>query len=64
MKKPLYETAEEHYGETVPRPFWSWNDKLEKSQLLEQIDAMHRAKIGGFFMHARGGLETEYLSDE
>ena len=45
-------------------PFWSWNDKLECSVLREQIRQMHAAGIGGFFMHARGGLQTEYLSEE
>ena len=45
-------------------PFWSWNDKLKESELRRQIRNMHDMKINGFFMHARGGLETEYLSDE
>ncbi len=45
-------------------PFWSWNDKLEPEELKRQIKNMHDLKIAGFFMHARGGLETEYLSDE
>jgi hypothetical protein len=45
-------------------PFWSWNDKLDCGVLREQIRQMHAAGIGGFFMHARGGLQTEYLSEE
>ena len=45
-------------------PFWSWNDRLEEAELRRQIRNMHDMKINGFFMHARGGLETEYLSDE
>ena len=47
-----------------PRPFWSWNDDLKKEELLRQIDQMKEKGIGGFFMHARGGLKTEYLSKE
>jgi len=47
-----------------PVPFWSWNDKLEPDELRRQIGAMQDAGMGGFFMHARGGLETEYLSEE
>ena len=47
-----------------PVPFWSWNDKLEPEELRHQIREMHKAGIGGFFMHARGGLQTVYLSDE
>ncbi|MBQ7983437.1 MAG: hypothetical protein IJ302_07700 [Clostridia bacterium] len=45
-------------------PFWSWNDKLEEGELRRQIRVMHDLGMNGFFMHARGGLETEYLSDE
>ena len=47
-----------------PIPFWSWNDELHQEELCHQIDWMYKNKIGGFFMHARGGLKTEYLSDE
>lgn len=47
-----------------PIPFWSWNDKLSKDRLCEQIEWMHAQGIGGFFMHARGGLITEYLGEE
>ena len=39
-------------------PFWSWNDKLEKDKLLSQIEWMKENGMGGFFMHARGGLRT------
>lgn len=45
-------------------PFWSWNDKLDPSELRRQINVMHNLGMKGFFMHARGGLDTEYLSDE
>lgn len=47
-----------------PAPFWSWNDKLEPNELRRQIREMKKAGIGGFFMHARGGLQTAYLSKE
>lgn len=45
-------------------PFWSWNDKLEPEMLKWQIREMDKAGLGGYFMHARGGLKTEYLSKE
>jgi len=45
-------------------PFWSWNDKLEEKELRRQINNMHELNANGFFMHARGGLETEYMSEE
>lgn len=45
-------------------PFWSWNCKLEKDELLCQIDCLREMGFGGFNMHARSGLDTEYLGDE
>ncbi|MBQ9387248.1 MAG: hypothetical protein IJU01_01135 [Lachnospiraceae bacterium] len=47
-----------------PVPFWSWNEKLSVDETREQIRQMNEAGLGGYFMHARGGLQTEYLSDE
>lgn len=47
-----------------PIPFWSWNEKLETDETIRQVRLMNDAGIGGFFMHARGGLQTEYMSDE
>lgn len=47
-----------------PIPFWSWNDRLEPEELERQIQWMAREGFGGYFMHARSGLETEYLSQE
>ena len=46
------------------KPFWSWNGKLEKEELLRQVHVMKEMGFGGFFMHSRTGLETEYLGDE
>ena len=45
-------------------PFWSWNDRLHPDELRRQIRNMHDMEMKGFFMHARGGLETEYLSED
>lgn len=45
-------------------PFWSWNDELDEEKLCEQIEWMSKNGIGGFFMHARGGLTTKYLGDK
>lgn len=47
-----------------PVPFWSWNDRLQPAHLQQQVRDMKQAGMGGFFMHARGGLETEYMSEE
>lgn len=46
------------------KPFWSWNGKLEEKELLRQADIIKEMGFGGFFMHSRTGLETEYLGKE
>ncbi|NLF39216.1 hypothetical protein GX586_07210 [bacterium] len=46
------------------KPFWAWNGKLEKAELLRQLGVLKDMGMGGVFMHARVGLETPYLSKE
>ena len=46
------------------KPFWSWNGELEKGELLRQMDVMEQMGFGGFFMHSRSGLITEYMGDQ
>lgn len=60
IKKKLLDVPAEY----KPAPFWSWNDKLDPQELKRQIQWMLSMGIGGFFMHARGGLKTSYMSDE
>ncbi len=45
-------------------PFWSLNDKLEGLELSRQIGLMDDGWFGGFFLHAREGLVTPYMSEE
>lgn len=45
-------------------PFWSWNDKLDPDELRRQIHLMKQSGVGGYFMHARSGLKTDYLSPD
>ncbi len=47
-----------------PVPFWSWNEKLNVEESLRQTALMDEVGIGGYFMHARGGLQTEYMGEE
>ena len=47
-----------------PIPFWSWNNELDEKALVEQIDEMKKVGIGGFIIHARTGLRTEYLGEK
>lgn len=51
-------------GKNTIKPFWSWNDRLEKEELVKQIELMKESGIEGFFMHARGGLKTEYMGED
>jgi hypothetical protein len=46
------------------RPFWSWNGKLSGAELHRQARLMKQMGFGGYFMHSRVGLATEYLGDE
>lgn len=45
-------------------PFWSWNGKLEENELRRQIRIFREMGFGGFFIHARTGLATDYLGKE
>ncbi len=60
----IMEKLTEHRKKYRPVPFWSWNDRLDIEELKKQIRWMREAGMGGFFMHARSGLQTEYLSEE
>ena len=46
------------------KPFWAWNGDLREDELKRQIDALEDMGFGGYFMHSRVGLVTEYLGDE
>lgn len=46
------------------KPFWSWNGKLDKDELIRQVGVFKEMGFGGYFMHSRICLDTEYLGDE
>lgn len=46
------------------KPFWAWNGELEEGELLRQMRVLKQMGFGGFFMHSRTGLKTEYLGQE
>lgn len=48
-------------AEFRPVPFWGLNDDLADETLRDQVREMKDKGWGGFFMHARYGLETPYL---
>ena len=61
LSRSLFENPTAEYRCT---PFWAWNGPLDQDQLCRQIEHMKQMGMGGFHMHPRTGLDTEYLSDE
>ncbi|MCY1721984.1 hypothetical protein OU798_16640 [Prolixibacteraceae bacterium Z1-6] len=45
-------------------PFYSINDSLEENEIKNQIHGFKQAGFGGFYLHSRLGLITEFLSDD
>ena len=60
LEKEFASPSSRYRGKT----FWAWNGELEEGELRRQIRVMQRMGFGGFFMHARVGLATPYLSSE
>ena len=60
-RQELFENPTREYR---GKPFWSWNGKLEEAELCRQVDVFKEMGFGGYFMHSRTGLETEYLGEE
>lgn len=63
-KKELISVFTAPGAEYRGKPFWSWNGELEEKELQRQVDVMKEMGLGGYFMHSRAGLITEYLGDE
>lgn len=61
LNKELFQNPTSEYRGA---PFWSWNTKLEKDQLFRQIAHFKEMGFGGFHIHSRTGLATQYLGDE
>ena len=45
-------------------PFWAWNAELKSEELKRQIEIFKEMGLGGFHMHVRTGMATDYLSEE
>ena len=57
LKKEFQNPGREFRG----TPFWSWNTKVESVDLEKQIEQFQEMGMGGFYMHTRVGLDTEYM---
>jgi len=60
IKQEFVSPSAEYRG----KPFWSWNGELRGEELVRQAHIMKEMGLGGYFMHSRAGLITEYLGDE
>ncbi len=60
-RQKLFENPTNEYR---GKPFWAWNGDLKKEELFRQIDVIREMGFGGFFMHSRTGLKTEYLGEK
>jgi len=47
-----------------PFPFYSINDSLTENEIKSQILDFKQAGLGGFYLHSRAGLITEFLSND
>lgn len=61
LDKKLFQNPTSEYRGT---PFWAWNCELDKDMLLRQIEYLKEMGFGGFHIHSRSGMATEYLSEE
>lgn len=65
MENSFFETLRNiSFKDYAPIPFWSWNNKIEAEEARLQIRQMKEVGYGGFIIHARAGLTTEYLSED
>ena len=63
-KTNLYEIFKNPGAEWRGKPFWSWNGELREEEVCRQINIMQEMGLGGYFMHSRAGLITEYLGED
>jgi len=61
LDKELFKNPTSEYRGT---PFWAWNCELDSDLLKRQIEYLKKMGFGGFHMHSRSGMATQYLSDE
>ncbi len=53
-------------SEFTPIPFWFWNDRLNKEEIVRQIHDFKDKGVDGFVIHPRIGIPEDigYLSKE
>ncbi len=61
LSRELFENPTNEYRGA---PFWAWNSRLDAERLRRQVRLLSEMGFGGFFMHSRSGMVTEYLGEE
>ena len=46
------------------RPFWSWNTEITEDKVRKQVKMFADMGMGGFVIHSRNGLKTEYMGKQ
>lgn len=61
LREELFQAPTSEYRGT---PFWSWNCKVTKELIRDQMEIFRKMGFGGAHLHPRTGLENEYLGEE
>lgn len=61
LSRALFENPPSEYRGT---PFWSWNCRVTKELITEQLENFRKMGFGGAHLHPRTGLDVPYLSEE
>ncbi|MHB1355269.1 MAG: glycosyl hydrolase, partial [Anaerolineae bacterium] len=47
-----------------PQNYWGWLENITPDETRWQVQQMHAAGLGGYVMHARGGLTIPYMGQQ
>ena len=47
-----------------PANYWGWLGDISPEEAAWQVEEMHKAGLGGYVPHSRGGREVPYMGDE
>ena len=61
LREELFQSPSSEYRGT---PFWSWNCRVTKELIRDQMEVFRKMGFGGAHLHPRTGLENEYLGEE
>lgn len=64
MNKMKLSQLENPSAEYRPMPLWSWNERITREGIQQQLRAFAEQGFGGVFIHPRPGLISCYLSEE